>query len=62
MQQQKVAAGPRAEQDSGHGGTNGPADEEYPGTGSSYRDLFHDYLDARRRAAGHWIPLLIEPI
>jgi len=48
----------------GRCGTNGPADEEYsvPGTGSPHRDLFHDHLDARRRAAGYEIPIFLEPI
>jgi hypothetical protein len=35
------------------GGTNGPADEEYPRTGSTPRDLFAHYLDTRGCASGH---------
>ena len=31
-----------------------------PRTGGADRDLFHDYLDARGRAAGHEFPILVK--
>jgi hypothetical protein len=42
------------------GSPNGLADGEY--SGSTHRDLFHDYFDARGRAARYGVSIFVKPI